>query len=156
MRDSAAPLPVPVPTSGPPQRPAGITILSAFFAAATSIAGLAGISIFRPGGVLEPMWNLNPQAHDGFTGLHGWAPPLLGAVSLACAAAAYGLYRGRRWGYYLGIVLLFCNLVGDAASLALGKDPRAAVGLPVVALLLWYLSSGRVRGYFASKLFVHS
>jgi hypothetical protein len=70
-------------------------------------------------------------------------------VGLACAAAARGLWAGRRWGRRLAIALLAVNLVGDGANVVLGTEPRALVGIPIVALLLLFLATGRVRAYFA-------
>ena len=98
--------------------------------------------------MLEPMWRLNPRAHDAFAGIGTWAPLLLGTVCLACAASAYGFFTGQAWGYWLGITLLVVNLTGDLVNAALGIEPRAVFGLPVVALILWYLSSPRVRAFF--------
>jgi hypothetical protein len=94
------------------------------------------------------MWRLNPRAREAFADTGTWAPLLLGGVCLACAAAAYGFFTGRLWGYRLGIALLVVNLAGDLINAGLGIEPRAVVGLPVVALLLWYLSSFRVRRFF--------
>jgi len=99
---------------------------------------------------LEPMWELNPRAHDAFVTIGITAPLLLGVVSVACGAAAYGLAYGRRWGYKLGVALLLVNLFGDAIHVIAGLEVRAAVGIPIVALLLWYLSSTNVRRYFSS------
>ena len=78
-----------------------------------------------------------------------WAPLLLGTVCLACAASSYGFFKGRRWGYRLGITLLLVNLTGDLINAAMGIEPRAVIGLPIVALLLWYLSSRKVKAFFA-------
>ncbi len=103
-----------------------------------------------PGGMLEPMWSLNPRAREAFAGMGIWAPLLLGTVCLACAASVYGFFAGKLWGYWLRITLLVVNLTGDLVNAALGIEPRAVVGLPVVTLLLWYLSSSRVRMFFGS------
>jgi hypothetical protein len=131
-------------------RPFGITALSALFAFGALASGLSAVSLLTPGGPLEPIWRLKPRAHEAFAGAGTWAPLLLGAVCLACAAAAYGFFTGRLWGYRLGITLLVVNLAGDLINAGLGIEPRAVVGLPVVALLLWYLSSSRVRTFFRS------
>ena len=130
------------------KRPAGVTALGAFFALGTLASGLSAVSLLTPGGPLEPMWRLNPRAREAFAGMGLWAPLLLGAICLACAASAYGFFRARRWGYRLGTVLLLVNLAGDLVNAALGLDRRALVGIPVVALLLWYLSSSHVRSFF--------
>jgi hypothetical protein len=36
-------------------------------------------------------------------------------------------------------------------NVALGTEPRAIVGIPIVALLLFYLSRPGVRGYFEQQ-----
>ena len=98
---------------------------------------------------MEPMWRLNPRAHEAFSRMGIWAPLLLSIVCLACAASAYGFFMGRRWGYRLGVTLLVVNLIGDIVNAALGIEPRAVVGVPIVALLLWYLSSRKVKAFFS-------
>jgi len=132
-------------------RPYGITALGTLFAFGTLASGLSAVSLLTPGGPLEPLWRLNPRAHGAFADMGRWAPLLLGTVCLACAAAAYGFFTGRLWGYWLGIALLVVNLTGDLINAGLGIEPRAVAGLPVVALLLWYLSSTRVRRFFGLK-----
>jgi hypothetical protein len=131
-----------------PDRPAGVTALACLFAFGTLVSGLSAISLLTPGGVLEPMWRLNPRARDSFSRMGTWAPLLLGVVCLACAACAYGFFTGRRWGYRLGVGGLLVNLAGDVVNAALGIEPRAVIGVPVVALILWYLASQQVRGFF--------
>ena len=64
---------------------------------------------------------------------------------------ALGFLYGKRWGYLLGISLLVVNGGGDIINVALGIEPRAVVGVPIVALLLWYLSSAKVKAFFPTK-----
>lgn len=127
-------------------RPLGITAMSAFFVSGMLASGLAAVSLLTPGGYLEPLWRLNPTGHAGLTELGAWGPLILTAVCLACAAAAYGFITRKRWGYRLGVVLLLANLIGDLVNAVF--DRRALIGMPVVVLLLWYLSSPAVRRYF--------
>ena len=131
-------------------RPLGITALGAFFVFGTLASGLSAVTLLFPNGPLEPMWRLNPRAHEAFSHMGLSAPLLLGAVCLACAAAAFGFFTGRRWGYWLGVALLLLNLTGDLINTVLGIEPRAVVGVPIVALILWYLSRQRVRAFFKS------
>ena len=135
-----------------PGRPGGVTALAVFFAAGAAVSLVTTVALLSPGGVLEPIWRLNPRARAGFAGLGAWAPVLLVAVGLACAAAARGLWSGRRWGRRLAIALLAVNLIGDAANVVLGTEPRTLVGIPIAALLLLFLATGRVRAYFAGDL----
>jgi hypothetical protein len=97
------------------------------------------------------MWRLNPRAREQFSHIGYWAASLLGPVCVACAASAYGFFKGKRWGYWLGITLLIVNLAGDLVNVVLGVERRALIGVPVVALLLWYLSSKRVRSFFGVR-----
>lgn len=94
------------------------------------------------------MWRLNPRAHEGFSRMGVWALPLLGTVCLGCTAAAYGFFTGRRWGYWLGTAGLLVNGTADLINGVLGIEPRALVGVPIVALILWYLSRPNVRAFF--------
>ncbi len=111
-------------------------------------SGLSFISVLTPGGFLEPMWRLNPRAHEAFSHIGLWAPLLLGAVCLACGAAAFGFFTGRLWGYWLGVALIVVNLAGDLVNAAFGIEARAVYGVPIAALLLWYLTSRSVSSYF--------
>src|SRR5262245_6345669 len=136
-------------TAPPLRRPLGVTVLACLFAFGTLASGLSVVSLLNPGSPLEPMWRLNPRAHDAFSRMGIWAPLLLAAVCLACTASAYGFFRGRRWGYRLGVTGLLVNLTGDLVNAALGIEPRAVVGVPIVALILWYLSSRKVKDFFS-------
>jgi hypothetical protein len=46
------------------------------------------------------------------------------------------------------LVGLIVNLTGDVVNAALGIEPRAWVGVPIVALVLWYLLSRKVKDFF--------
>jgi len=130
-------------------RPRGITGLSVFLALGCLIALTSAVSLLFPGSFLEPMWRLNPRARTAFSFMGVWAPVLLLVVSAACGAAAWGLWRGRRWGHRLAVGVFAFNLLGDTANVVLGTEPRAIVGIPITALLLFYLFRPRVRRYFA-------
>jgi hypothetical protein len=109
---------------------------------------LSFVALLFPGSFLEPMWRLNPRARENFATLGLWAPLLMLIVSIACASAAFGLWRRKRFGYVLGLVLLSVSLIGDLANAVLGIEPRAWIGVPVAALLIRVLATGRARAYF--------
>ena len=134
------------------ERPGGVTALAIFFAVGATVCLVAIGAVLFPGGVLEPLWRLNPRAHTGFATLGAWAPALLATIGLCCAAAARGLWSGRRWGRRLAMALIAVNLAGDSVNVVLGTEPRALVGIPIAALLLVYLATPRVRAFFAEGL----
>jgi hypothetical protein len=43
------------------------------------------------------------------------------------------------------------QLVGDVANVLLGIEPRAVIGVPVVAVLLVYLTRDKVRRFFGMR-----
>lgn len=131
-------------------RPLGIAALSIFFVFGAAASFVSAVSLLFPGSFLEPMWRVNPRAREGFAGMGAWAVVLMCSLSLVCAAAAVGLWRGARWGYRLAVSLLAMNLLGDVINVILGTEPAAVVGIPVVIAIFTYLLSRRVRRFFAS------
>ena len=129
-------------------RPRGITALSIFFLAGAAISLTASLSLLRPNSFLESMWRLNPRAHENLSSLGLWAVLLMATVSVFCAAAAIGLWRGSRWGHWLAIGLIATNLIGDITNVLLGTEPRAIVGIPIAGAILLYLLSKKVRSSF--------
>jgi hypothetical protein len=129
-------------------RPFGVTALSAFFAVGALVAGTTGLALVRPVPWLGPVWRSNPDARPAFAQMGGWAVVLMTAVAAACAAAAAGLWLGRRWGHRIAVGLLGLNLVGDLLNALLRGDRRTLIGLPIGGAMLVYLISRRIRDRF--------
>lgn len=129
-------------------RPFGITALSIFFLLGAATSFTVFVSLLFPGSFLEPIWQLNPRAHEAFARVGAWAIILMGVVCLSCAMAARGLWRGARWGYRVSLVLLVFNMLGDILNVILETEPGAIVGIPIVIFILTYLMSRRVRRFF--------
>ena len=122
------------------KRPPGITVLSLFFVFGALMSGLAVfLLLFFPGSVLESIWQLNPQAHEGFAAMGPWAVLLMMAVCVACILAAVGLWRCARWGFWTALAILSINLAGDTTNALVTGDKRALIGLPIGGLMIWYL-----------------
>ncbi len=135
-------------------RPLGITALSIFFAVSTAITFTAAISLLFPGGFLEPLWHLNPRGHAGLVAIGVWAAILFFFIGFACALSSVGLWRGKRSGYTLSIVILLVNLTGDVFNVISGTERRAAIGIPIVIIILAYLMSRRVRHFFRRSVYI--
>jgi hypothetical protein len=87
-------------------RPIGVITLVLLFAIGACASFISAVSLTFPGSFLEPIWSLNPHARTGFTRIGSAAIALMIAVCIACTFTTIGLWLGRRWGYWLAVVML--------------------------------------------------
>jgi hypothetical protein len=118
-----------------------ITLLVIFFGAGALICIVVMLALAFPGGFLEPIWRLRPDARTEFQEFGEWSIALMAAVGAACGLAAFGLARDAEWGRRLAIGVLTVNLVGDMFNAVFRHDLRTLIGLPIDGLMIWYLSS---------------
>jgi hypothetical protein len=131
------------------RRPTGLVASSLFFGFGALMSLLAALALSHPGGSLEPMWRLNPDAREAFTAMGPWSVGLMLVVSFACLASAAGLWAGALWGYRTASGMLILNLLGDLANAMVRQDLRMLIGLPIGGAMLWYLHRLRGRGHFS-------
>ena len=113
---------------------------------------LAALALLFSNSALRTVWRLNPQAHAGLTALGTWGIVLMLGISVACGAAAIGLWRGAGWGRAVALTVLAINLLGDAGNALFRDDPRTLIGVPIGALLIAYLLLNvRIRAYFSPR-----
>jgi hypothetical protein len=119
--------------------PVGIILLAFFFAAGALICLVTMLALAFPGGFLDPIWRLRPDARIEFQKLGNWSVLLMATVGLACGLAALGLARCAEWGRRLATGILTVNLIGDLLNAFLVNDLRTLIGLPIGGLMIWYL-----------------
>ena len=127
------------PESTRRHRPIGITLLAIFFAAGSLICLVVTLTLAFPGGFLESIWQLKPEARADFEQIGNWSVALMGLVGVACGFASIGLAKNARWGRLLAIGILLVNLFGDTLNAFLRHDPITLIGLPIGGFLIWYL-----------------
>jgi uncharacterized membrane protein (DUF2068 family) len=130
------------------RRPRRITALSLFFGAGAVISLTAAVGLLFPESFLQSMWRINPRALQAFHSMGPAAVALLTVVSVACGSTALGLWFGKLWGYYIAIMLLAVNLVGDIYNVVSGTEVRAAIGIPIVILVLVFITRPPTRAFF--------
>jgi hypothetical protein len=130
----------------PNRLPVGIKLLVIFFAAGALICSVVMLALAFPGGVLESIWRLRPEARTEFQKIGLWAVVLMAAVGAACGLSAFGLARRAEWGRRLAIGVLTVNLLGDTFNALFRGDLRTLIGLPIGGLMIWYLA--RRRDFF--------
>jgi uncharacterized membrane protein (UPF0136 family) len=123
------------------QRPrsVGTTLLVIFFAAGALICLATMLALAFPGGFLEPIWRLKPEARVEFQQIGNWSVALMAMVGTACGLAALGLAKNAEWGRRLAIGILTVNLIGDTLTAILRHDPIPLIGLPIGGLMILYL-----------------
>jgi hypothetical protein len=124
-------------------RSIGTILLVIFFAAGALICLVTMLALAFPGGFLEPIWRLKPEARVQFQQIGNWSIALMAVVGAACGLAAVGLAKNAEWGRRLAIGILTVNLIGDSLNALLRHDPRTLIGLPIGGLMIWYLISRR-------------
>jgi lysylphosphatidylglycerol synthetase-like protein (DUF2156 family) len=125
--------------------PLGIKLLAIFFAFGACVCLLTIVMLLFPGGVLDPIWRLNPDAHAAFQAFGKMSILLMSIVGAACAFAAVGLAKRAEWGRRLTLVILAVNLVGDSVSAIVRHDPRTLIGLPIGGAMIVYLIKRRME-----------
>ena len=120
--------------------PIGMKLLALFFAFGACMCALTIWLLLFPGGALDSLWRLNPEAHAAFQRIGGLLILLMVIVGVACALAAIGLARNAKWGRWLGILILAANLVGDLTNAFVRHDLRTLVGLPIAGTMIFYLA----------------
>jgi hypothetical protein len=120
-------------------RSVGTTLLVIFFAAGALICLVTTLALAFPGGLLEPIWRLKPEARVKFQEIGSWPVALMAVAGAACGLAAVGLAKNAEWGRRLAIGVLTVNLVGDSLNALLRHDARTLIGLPIGGLMILYL-----------------
>src|SRR5262245_28010011 len=77
-----------------------------FFAFGATMCALTVTLLLFPGSVLDSLWGLNPDAQLAFQSLGYWSLVLMLTVGTACLFAAIGLWRAKRWGTLLALIIL--------------------------------------------------
>lgn len=119
---------------------AGMKVLVGFFVFGATACAVTVAALLTPGGGLDVVWRLNPEARLGFQKIGTPLSILLMlVVGAACAWAAVGLARQKQWGRRLAIGILAVNLVGDSINAVVRLDPRTLIGLPIGGAMMVYL-----------------
>jgi hypothetical protein len=130
----------------------GLSVVTAFLVFAALMAAFIGVLLLFPGSLLESVWRLNPDARSAFQSMGRLSSLLLFVVGTVACGGALGIYRRRKWGWWLAILLFSVNIVGDAISLiVMGRILQGASGLLISASFLVYLTQPGVRRQFGDE-----
>jgi hypothetical protein len=102
--------------TSPHPRPAGWLAIGIFLLAGAFMATIAGITLILPGTFLDRMWALNKTGHAGLVSMGKTVGFLFPVLGLALAAAGIGWLKKRYWGWFLAVLLIGGNALGDLPS----------------------------------------
>jgi len=121
--------------------------IALFFA--TGMAAIAGLSLLKPGTILDELWQLNPEAYEGFRPMGAAAGPFLLALGAITLLAAIGLLLRKPWAWWLTILIFLANLGGDIADMVTHHQfLKRGFGSLIIVLFLALLLSPMVRNQF--------
>jgi uncharacterized membrane protein (DUF2068 family) len=153
-------------------RPTGVTILGVLFVIAGAFSLLGGIATLvaipfvanvNPNVINdEPQFNgqqqqqpLTPSEQTALAQGSGSILTVLGALliplGIAALVVAYGLFKAKRWAWYVAVVLSIIGVVVNVISLVtsnMGAIAGAIVGIAINGIVLYYLSRRNVKEYF--------
>jgi hypothetical protein len=131
-------------------RPKGISIIAIILFFAAVMALIVGISIVFPGTALDVLWTLNSSFSPGFKFTS--AGMILGyflvILSLVILSAGWGLLKGRKWAWWITIIIFAANGIGDVFRIALGGIIEGIVGILIAVGFLFYLTRPGVKAFF--------
>lgn len=134
-------------------RPVGITIIGALLFAASIIAFIIGISAIIPGTPLDAIWTMNSSLPLGFN--HTFDGMIFGyfliILGLIVFCGGWGFLKGRKWAWWIAVIIFAANAIGDAARIGLGGVIEGILGILIAVGFLYYLTRPGVRTFFENK-----
>jgi hypothetical protein len=130
-------------------KPISVAIVAAFLWIAMLIGLAVGVALLFPGTFLDRMWVYNQPAQAAFQTAgrtSGFGFLVLGLVA---GGTAVGLSSGRRWAWWLAILIFALNGIGDLFGLLATRDPlRSGSGLVIAIGFLAVLLRRNARAFF--------
>jgi hypothetical protein len=124
-------------------------IVGAFFALAAALVAIVAVTLLFPGGPLDTIWALKPDALGTLRRL----PNLTGAGFVLLAAAfaltSLGCFRRKRWGWVLATAFVAINVASAVAGIFMEPSLENATGPAIGASILLWLVSPPVRKKFS-------
>jgi len=130
--------------------PPGFAAIGVFLFFAASMAGLAALTLLRPGTPLDHAWTLNPAAYAQLAPRGRMFGPMFLLLSLALTCAGIGWFRHRLWGWRLAVAIIAIQVLGDVINCIRGDFVRGTAGVVIAGALLFYLLRPVVRTAFVN------
>jgi hypothetical protein len=132
--------------------PAAVRTVALFLFLATAISSLTGSSLLFPQVAWHGLWQWNRPAYAFLIEAHlqTMAGVLLLALGMVTGIAGRGLLRGKRWAWWIAVVVFAANGLGDLLTLVVRRDVvKGGSGVLIASLFLFLLMRSGTRRWFA-------
>ena len=123
----------------------GILGIGIFWIFASCMAALAGTMLTWPGTRLDRLWALNQSAHVALSPIGKFVGPIFYLFSFILMAGAVGWFKRRKWAWWLSVIILSAQIIGDLVNLLRGDLFRGCLGVVVASTLLFYVWRSKFR-----------
>ena len=123
----------------------GHTAMGVFLFFGTTMAAIAGITLTFPGTPLDQIWRLNPDAYLQLAPMGRGVGIMFLLLSAVMAVAGMGWFQRKLWGYWLAVIIILTQVVGDLINFLRGDYLRGGIGFVIAGALLVYLLRPQVR-----------
>ena len=115
------------------------------------MASFAGTTLIWQGTFLDHIWVLNMPAYRQLAPFGRTAGVLFLILSAALGVAGVGWFERQLWGWWLAVVIITTQVLGDLFSIFMGHFARGAAGVLIASALLLYLLRPVVRSAFVVR-----
>jgi hypothetical protein len=130
-------------------KPIPVALVAAFLWIAMLVSLVVGVALLFPGTFLDRIWVYNRPAHAAFQTVGKTSGVGFLVLGLVVGAAAGGLACGRRWAWWLAILIFALNGIGDLVGLLATRDLlRSGSGFVIAVGFLLVLLHRNVRASF--------
>lgn len=119
-----------------------------FLCFGAAMAALAGTTLVWRGTALDQMWMLNPRAYKELAPFGKVVGIAFLFLSALLATAAIGWLQRRVWGWWLAVIVIATQILGNLMNIFLGRIVEGGIGFTIAGLLLLYLLRAKVRAVF--------
>src|SRR5581483_3033098 len=123
--------------------------MAIFWVFAACMAALAGITLVWRGTMLDKVWALNKPAYAVLSPIAGVVGPLFLVLSAIMVSITMGWLRRKLWAWWLALIVLGTQIIGDIVNLVRGDLLRGIAGVVIASALLFLLAQREVRDQFS-------
>lgn len=99
--------------------------------------------------MLDKIWALNKPAYAVLSPIAVVVGPLFLVLSVIMVSITMGWLRRKLWAWWLALIVLGTQIIGDIVNLVRGDLLRGIAGVVIASALLFLLAQREVRDQFS-------